>query len=407
MLNVDNLGGDGFIRRYENLGGTFIGRDLLGIKVHLGSADWGDYDADGDMDILVAGNIQETNGTFATVLRVYRNEGAGVYTALNLPVPNPGWLDFHAASWADYNSDGVIDLLVTGSFIGATEIEGGSEIYLNQGGTFVPMGARLSAPIESIGRGGTFSWLDIYGDGDLDYLVAGAYFVPDGNGLVEAQIHLYRNDATRPNSAPSTPTGLFSRDLGNGSVLLAWNTSFDDSTLGRALTYDLEIARRPDLTEQASVTRRRLPETGTISALRIWRLRNLPPGVYDWAVRAVDSAFNGSPRAIGSFTVTRPPNPAVALVRPRAGSTIKGTVLLQVAAVDDQDPPGQLRVAVVVGATQLLLPAVYDRVSQLYRTLWNTTRVPDGNYLLRAYAVDDQGNRGESRWVLVKVDNVP
>jgi hypothetical protein len=373
----------------------------------------GDYDTDGDMDILVAGNIQEANGSFNTVLRVYRNDGAGVYTPITLPAPSPNWLDYHAASWADYNSDGVIDLLVTGSFIGNAEIVGGSEIYLNQGGTFVPSGANLSAPVESIGRGGTFSWLDIDGDGDLDYLVAGAYFVPDGNGLVEAQIHLYRNDAARINRAPITPSGLTSRDLGNGSVLLSWTTSLDDSTAARALTYDIEIAYRSQLTALAAAPPRRLPQPGGIfflkntSAIKNWRVRGLPAGIYDWSVRAVDSAYNESPRAMGSFTVTRPPNPAVAIVGPRAGSTLKGTVLIAVAAVDDQDVLGKLRVIVNAAGTQLVLPAVYHPASQLYWALWNTTRVPDANYNLRAFAVDAQGNRGDSRSILVKVDNVP
>jgi hypothetical protein len=55
----------------------------------------------------------------------------------------------------------------------------------------------------------------------------------------------------------------------------------------------------------------------------------------------------------------------------------------------------------------MVLPAVYNPASQLYLALWNTTRVPDASYNLRAFAVDAQGNRGESRSILVKVDNVP
>lgn len=407
MVNIDEDRERDFIRRFENHGGTFVGRELLGIKITYGSMDWGDYDVDGDMDIVVAGNIEETNGTFDTVLRIYRNDGGGVYTPINLPAPSPNWLDFHAVSWADYNSDGVMDLLVTGSFVGDSEIVGGSEIYLNQGGTFVAAGANLSAPIESIGRGGTFSWLDIDGDGDLDYLVAGAYFVPDGNGLVEAQIHLYRNDAVLPNRAPARPTGLSSTDLGNGNVRLSWNTSFDDSTAGRALTYDLEIARRTELTELAGAPRRRLPESGSVSAVRNWRLRGMPAGVYDWSVRAVDSAYNGSPRAFGSITVTRSPVPAVDLVRPLPGSTLKGNVLIRVAATDDLDAGGELRVAVFVGGEQLLLPTAWDPQSQLYRAVWRTTTVPDGSYTLRAFAADKNGNRGQSRRITIKVDNVP
>jgi hypothetical protein len=86
VANVDNfLFQESFIRRYENQAGTFTGTDLLGIKINLGAADWGDYD--GDMDIVVAGNIQAEDGTFATVLRVYRNDGGGVYFPIAMSLP--------------------------------------------------------------------------------------------------------------------------------------------------------------------------------------------------------------------------------------------------------------------------------------------------------------------------------
>ena len=60
-------------------------------------------------------------------------------------------------------------------------------MVVNDGGAFVALGLSLPAPISSVGRGGAFTWLDLDGDGDLDYLVAGAYYVPGGNGLVEAR----------------------------------------------------------------------------------------------------------------------------------------------------------------------------------------------------------------------------
>ncbi len=409
VLNIDNYSGGGFLRRYENLGGVFVGQDLLDITVYRGVADWGDYDGDGDMDIVVAGNIQEPDGTFNTVLRVYRNDGNGVYFPITLPMPNTNWLDFHAVSWADYNSDGVMDLLVTGSFVGDGEIVGGSEIYVGSGGTFVPTGANLSAPIESIGRGGTFSWFDIDGDGDLDYLVAGAYFVPGGNGLVEAQIHLYRNDTPGANAPPSAPSALSSTDLGNGTVLLSWNPATDDTTAGAALTYELEIAPSAGFPSQAALVPgqgQRLPEPGNVSALTKWKLSGLSAGTYDWTVRAVDSAFNGGPRASGTFTVTLPPEPIVAIAKPKMGSTVKGVVTIRVSAQDDQDLPGQLSVFVLV-AGQQFLRATYDPVRQLYNAVWDTTTVTDAVYSLCAFAIDSLGNRGTSRRVRVMVDNVP
>ena len=59
LVNIQPLTDGSFIRRYRNDGnGGFVGEDILGsLTVEHGEAQWGDYDADGDLDILVAGNV--------------------------------------------------------------------------------------------------------------------------------------------------------------------------------------------------------------------------------------------------------------------------------------------------------------------------------------------------------------
>ena len=324
LANVDPYLETGFVKRFENTGGTFEGQDLLGIRVEYGLADWGDYDADGDLDVLVAGNIREEDGTFNTVLRTYRNDG-GSYTPTTLiDAPNADWLDLHAATWADYDSDGDMDLLVTGNFVGDGEIVGKSEIYGNEGGTFTALDVELPAPVESIGRGGAFTWFDLDNDGDLDYLVAGAYFVPGGDGLVEAQINLFENEAEGANGAPTAPSGL-DADVTAEGIALDWTAASDDSTPQGALTYEVEVRREG----QAFGPFKRDPAPGTLGAVEDWVLTDLAPGAYDWSVRAVDSAFNAGPRATGSFTVeaateglsvtARPIDPPI-VVPPTGGS---------------------------------------------------------------------------------------
>jgi hypothetical protein len=299
LVNVDPYTETGFVRRFGNDGGAFTASDLLAIRVEYGLADWGDYDGDGDLDILVAGNIQEAGGTYDTVLRVYRNDG-GIYTEITLvDAPNGDWLDLHAATWADYDSDGDVDLLITGNFVGATEIEGKSDIWANDGGVFTALGVNLPAPISSIGRGGTFTWFDLDGDGDLDYLVAGAYYVPGGNGLVEARMHLYRNEAGGENLAPTAPTNLTALPVGGGA-LLSWDPAQDDSTPPESITYDLDL--RP--VGGGAMGAQHPPEPGDVSAVSSWVLTGLAPGSYVWSVRAVDSAFNAGPVVEGTLTVT-------------------------------------------------------------------------------------------------------
>jgi hypothetical protein len=289
LTNVDPFRDTGFVKRFENTADGFVGEDLLGIRVEYGLADWGDYDADGLLDVLVAGNIQEEDGTFDTVLRAYHNDG-GTYTPTTLiESPNADWLDIHAATWADYDSDGDMDLLVTGNFVGDNEIVGKSEIYANEGGTFVPLRAELPAPVESVGRGGAFTWFDLDNDGDLDYLVAGAYFVPNGNGLVEAQINLFQNGATLQNDRPGTPPGAHA-GLGADGIVLDWGAATDDSTPSQALTYDLPVRR--STRERRPRRSAEFPAPGALGAVTHWELTGLVPGTYQWSVRAVDSAYN-------------------------------------------------------------------------------------------------------------------
>jgi hypothetical protein len=298
LNNIDVYTETGYVKRFENTADGFVGEDLLGIRVEYGLADWGDYDADGDLDILVAGNIQEEDETYNTVLRTYRNDG-GTYSPITLiDASNADWLDIHAATWADYDSDGDMDLLVTGNFVGDAEIQGKSEIYANDGGTFTPLGVELPAPVSSIGRGGAFTWFDLDNDQDLDYLVAGAYYVPNGGGLVEAQINLFENEADGMNEAPTAPGGL-DVGLGPDGITLDWSSASDDSTPDGALTYDVEVHRGG----QEFGPAKRDPAPGTLGAVEDWQVTALQPGTYEWSVRAVDSAYNAGPRAKGAFTV--------------------------------------------------------------------------------------------------------
>lgn len=305
IVHLAPLTETGFIRRYRNEGdGSFTGEDILGsLSIEHGEAQWGDYDSDGDLDILVAGNVHEVDGSYDTVLRVYRNDNES-FVPVNIIdcAACEGWFDFSAATWADYDSDGDIDILLAGTWNSGSQIDGRAKVYDNVDGVFVDSGNQLPAPRAMGFSGGSFSWLDIDGEGDLDYFIAGSYFVPGGNGLIETQMHLYRNTAPAQNLAPTAPTALVSQVGAGGTVALEWNAAADDLTPTAALTYELRTYRDGVPVSPA----RRSPEPGGMHGAGGWTLTDLADGNYLWTIRAVDSAYNGGPAATGAFRVGPP-----------------------------------------------------------------------------------------------------
>jgi hypothetical protein len=301
LANVSPYG-DNFLNTYRNDGGTLALADSGLAHIRYGTADWGDVDNDGDLDIVYAGNIDLPDGTGETVVRILFANATGGYTPFDVvhdfQSPSEPWLDFSAVTWADYDSDGDMDLLVSGQWLGDSEIVGRAAVYANNGGTFTLASAPLPAPIAG-NAGGAFTWFDVDGDGDLDYFVAGGYYVPNGNGLIEARTQLFRNDATRVNAAPTVATSLRATPGAANAMTLSWHAATDDRTPQAALTYELEVTSvgAPGAIERA------LPEPGNVRRNTTRTLHGLHAGTYRWNVRAKDSAFNGGPMAQGTFSI--------------------------------------------------------------------------------------------------------
>lgn len=303
IVNIAPIYNNSYIRLYKNEGnGLLVPEDILGtLAVVYGEAQWGDYDGDGDLDILIAGGVDETDGTYTHMtVRIYRNDN-GNYTpqeTINDPIAE-GWIDISAATWADYDSDGDMDILVAGNYNSGTNIEGRARIYSNNSGVFTDSGTELPAPRANGDLGGNFSWLDIEGDGDLDYFISGQYFVPGGNGLVESQMHLYRNDSQLTNLPPTAPGGIIQKITEN-SLKLTWLPSGDDHTSAVTITYDFELYKD----NLPLVMPERLPQPGNVSAVNTWSIEGLEPGNYTWAIRSVDAAFAGSASVTGEFNIS-------------------------------------------------------------------------------------------------------
>ena len=312
-----------FTRIYRNDNGSFTAIESELPAVYESSGSWGDYDRDGDLDVLISGD-----STGGKITCVYANIGDGVFSNINAGLVG---IDEGKAAWGDYDNDGYMDILLSGN---AT-----TRIYHNNGdGTFTDIDAGLQSLSSA-----AVAWGDCDGDGDLDALVCGysgtyrtylyrndgsgafslvsdanlaGVYTGDiawgdydkdgrldvllaGNGSGGALAYVYRNQSGASNTPPFAPSGLTTATNGL-SVTMSWNVGSDGQTPSAGLTYNLRVSTVPGgenvmpCTANTNSGWRRLPAMGNAGHNTSWSLNNLQGRTsYYWSVQAVDAAFAG------------------------------------------------------------------------------------------------------------------
>jgi hypothetical protein len=136
-----------------------------------------DFDDDGDLDLFVAHLTGESN-------TLYVNNGNGVFddrtAALGLAAPSRSFTSF-GAGWLDYDSDGLLDLLVVSGAVKRIEalarakdpfpLHQSNQLFRNTGGSrFDEIDAGDGFSLSEVSRGAAFG--DVDNDGDIDVLIA-------------------------------------------------------------------------------------------------------------------------------------------------------------------------------------------------------------------------------------------
>jgi len=195
-----------FTAIYNNTSGVFTNSGIVLLGLSRATAAWGDFDGDGDLDLAMTGLT--TAGVPTT--RVYRNDG-GTFT----PVAGPFTGVFAGTvTWADYDGDGDLDLLITGTATAGATGTPLTKLYPNDGGVFTS----VPHPFPNCYLG-SVAWADYNNDGKLDVVITG---VSDNSGLVAA---LWRNDG----GGTFTDAGANLPGLDIGAV--AWGDYNNDGSL--------------------------------------------------------------------------------------------------------------------------------------------------------------------------------
>ncbi len=311
--------------------------------ISAGSAHWGDYDRDGDLDILISSNV------YLEDVWLYENDGAGNFSR----VANTGISGINGHSvWCDYNNDGYPDIIIAGD--SSSVVVTATTIFKNipngQGRTFTYIPAGLlglesgsiscgdydvdgDADILITGRtenneptvklyenkgndvfedtnmefpGVVFSsatWADYNNDDRPDILLMGFHFDPEVDtvfGSGNRFTAVYEGKAAGNNLKPETPANL-AAVISNEGVHLSWDAASDAETPAAGLTYNLRVGTTPGGSEIMSAMAKIpdgqmfIPQSGNVGSNTSWTLKDFPANTTCyWSVQAVDKAFAGS-----------------------------------------------------------------------------------------------------------------
>ncbi len=162
----------------SNQDNTFSELTALSLPgMNFGRIKFADYDNDGFQDFVLSGWSTVINDFYTAV---YSNNQDGTFTKETGITLFQSWLG--DTEWVDYNADGNVDLLISGT--GGNGTERHTDMYKNNGdGTFTNINAGFTGVSHS-----SLEYADFDADGDIDIIVIGVTTASD------FIYNLYNND---------------------------------------------------------------------------------------------------------------------------------------------------------------------------------------------------------------------
>ena len=317
--------------------GSYLDEDPTTIfpALFTGSSAWGDYDNDGDPDLIIGGQTANPN---SSVTRLYQNDPIGRLTEVTTADAISG-LKAGAFHFSDLDSDGDLDLVMSGW----NKIEGSLVTYVLENeplGTFSLVPAQIDFAVAY----GTIDAIDFNLDGLQDLVISGAdnvstysgkvhslsgrVYVNNGDGTFDeikqldgarttkfvdvdndgipdlvsngtTEIgnadstfsHVYINDNSGTNDDPEPPSALTAFAVSTRAIF-SWGTGSDDIDDPASLSYNIRIGTTSGGNQLISSS---VPFNDSNVGQRLIREFNeIPHGTYYWAVQTMDGSGNTS-----------------------------------------------------------------------------------------------------------------
>ncbi len=280
--DLDIVTGGGALEVYSNNGdGSFSSPIDLGLSFTSGNIKWFDFNNDGYLDIMLAGN---------SITDVLINNQDNSFRRLE------GSFDIlprQKIDLRDYNSDGYIDLLLVGTEDFSTN-SFVAKIYDNSGSSFSE-NSSISLPQLGSGDG---NWFDVDNDGDLDLILTGE----EVQGANVKKTVVYRNDGNdntySTNSIPNAPSEL-SWVWADNATIFSWGVGSDGETPNLELSYNVGIGNDDEVSnilfpESNDDGSRLIQKLGNAQNNNEKILTNLEEGIYYFKVQSIDGFHAGS-----------------------------------------------------------------------------------------------------------------
>jgi hypothetical protein len=146
---------------YENLGqNKFLAKEDFNIENKIGEVSWADYNKDGWVDMLQSGSGNTYNSIFT---KIYENQQGKSFKLLEFEIPPAS-----SVKWADFDNDKQLDFLLSSGRINDVEKEFAG-IYFGKNNTFF----RDTSLNLSTFRAGIVGVGDYDNDGDIDFFLSG------------------------------------------------------------------------------------------------------------------------------------------------------------------------------------------------------------------------------------------
>lgn len=273
----------------SNNNDTLTTSDSIFLQLKNPQLTLGDYNHDGFADILGAG--VGTDSLFHTYLLVSGTDSTNLEY---LSFDTLGIVKNADHFMADFNSDGLTDLILKGvnrkdSIVNILLLSTADSTY-------------ISEQLDTMFALGTIQrFADLDYDGDLDKVI-----LSPGIDTFGSQLILYNNITPAENTAPGLPIKFAAFQVEN-NILLFWEDVPDDHTAEPALTYDVLVTDHSSaegvmLPSFDLATRKRyIVKHGNNGYNNKITVKNLPSGVYDYGVQAIDNSFHHAAYCEGTF----------------------------------------------------------------------------------------------------------